>query len=473
MNNQLIKVISGPLLFTLCLVIGDGSDLQVKMVASMLWMLAWWVTNAIPIGATALLPILLFPLMGIMDLRSTTVNYGNPVIYLFLGGFVLGLGIEKWDLHRRIALNIMRMSGESPNRVVLGSMLATAVLSMWISNTATTIMMLPIGMSIVALLGEKMSNEKAVRNFGITLMLGIAYAANIGGMATLIGTPPNLVLASILSEQGIMEIAFSDWLMFALPLVVVLFLLVYLVNTRIVFPIKEGRIKGAGDLIFNELKSMGKMSTPEKRVAMIMLITAMMWIFRQQIALIPGLENLSDPAIAIAAAIAMFALPSGEKKKPLLNWKDTQRLPWGILLLFGGGISLAKGMEATDIVGLVGNWISNGDFQSPLLVILIVAAFAVFLTEVMSNVALVSVFIPVSFVIARNLGMSESELAIPLTLAASCAFMFPIATPPNAIVFGSGYIQMQHMARTGLVLNIFCVIIIALYSWLFQDFFFG
>jgi sodium-dependent dicarboxylate transporter 2/3/5 len=473
MSSSHLKIISGPALFALCLLLGDAEDIQVRMIASMLWMLAWWVTNAIPIGATALLPILLFPMLGILDLRSTTINYGNPVIYLFLGGFVLGLGIEKWNLHRRIALNIMRVSGESPNRVILGSMLATALLSMWISNTATTIMMLPIGMSVVSLLGDRITNEKASRNFGITLMLGIAYAANIGGITTLIGTPPNLVLSSILAEQNIINIGFSEWLLFAFPLVAVLFALVYFVNTRLVFPIKAGPLTGAGELISKELQQLGRMSTPEKRVGLIMLITALLWIFRGQVIHIPGLENLSDPAIAIAAAIAMFAFPAGEKQKPLLDWKDTRRLPWGILLLFGGGISLAKGMEATDIVGLVGNWISSSEFQHPLVIILIVGVFAVFLTEVMSNVALVSVFVPVSFVIAGNLGMAQTELAIPLTIAASCAFMLPISTPPNAIVFGSGYLQIQHMARTGLLLNIFCVIIITLYSWLFQDFFFS
>lgn len=467
-----IKLFSGPLLFALCLLIGDAADLQVRMLATMLWMLAWWITNALPIGATALLPILLFPLLGILDLRETTANYGNPVIYLFLGGFVLGLGIEKWSLHRRIALNIMKLSGESPNRIILGSMLATALLSMWISNTATTIMMLPIGMSVVGLLGERISNEKAGRNFGITLMLGIAYAANIGGIATLIGTPPNLVMASILSEQNVIEVGFSNWLMFAFPLVVILFAVVYLVNTRVVFPIKEGPLEGAGELIKSELKSMGRMTVPEKRVALIMLVTALLWIFRTQITRISFLAELSDAAIAIAAALAMFAVSSGEEKKPLLKWKDTRKLPWGILLLFGGGISLAKGMESTDMVGLVGNWISSAEFEHPLLIILIVAFFAVFLTEVMSNVALVSVFVPVSFVIATNLGMAPTELAIPLTIAASCAFMFPISTPPNAIVFGSGYLQMQHMAKTGLLLNLLCVAIIALYSWLVTGYFF-
>lgn len=472
MNINRINILSGPVLFALCLLWSDADNIQVRMLAVMLWMLAWWVTNAIPIGATALLPILLFPLLGILDLRSTTINYGNPVIYLFLGGFILGLAIEKWSLHKRIALNIMNLSGESPNRIILGSMLATALLSMWISNTATTIMMLPIGMSIVALLGEKITNPKAGRNFGITLMLGIAYAANIGGITTLIGTPPNLVLASILSEQNILDLGFSTWLMFAFPLVAILFTVVYLVNTKLVFPIKTGPLSGARELIKNELKALGKMSVPEKRVGIVMLITALLWIFRGQITLIPGLENLSDPAIAIASAIFMFALPAGKENQRLLDWKDTRKLPWGILLLFGGGISLAKGMEVTDIVGLVGNWITNSDVQHQLLIILIVAVIAVFLTEVMSNVALVSVFVPVSFVIARNLGMAETELAIPLTIAASCAFMFPIATPPNAIVFGSGYLQMQHMAKTGILLNIICVIIIAVYSWLFHDFFF-
>ncbi len=444
------------------------------MIATMVWMLTWWITSALPIGVTALVPIILFPLLGILGLKETTANYANPVIYLFLGGFVLGLAIEKWNLHKRIALNIINLSGEKPTRIILGSMLATALLSMWISNTATTVMMLPIGMSVVALLGAKLNDDKAGRNFGITLMLGIAYAANIGGISTLIGTPPNLVLAGIVKESGLPELGFANWLFFALPLVIILFAVVYFFNTRVLFPIKIKKLTGIGQLIKTELKTLGKPGRGEKRVMWIMVCTALLWIFRAQLTQIELLQNLSDQAIAILATVVLFAFPSGESQKatPLLQWNDTKKLPWDILLLFGGGISLAKGMEVTNIVGLVGNWISTGELEHPLVIILLICGLAAFLTEVMSNVALVSVFVPVSFVVAQNLGLMELQLAIPLTIGSSCAFMFPISTPPNAIVYSSGYIKMGQMAKSGLPLSLLCIVIISLYCWLVQDYFF-
>ncbi|HBF21892.1 MAG: anion transporter [Owenweeksia sp.] len=455
------------------MVIGDIADPQVRMIGVLLWMLLWWITSALPVGVTALLPIVLFPMLDILNLKDTTANYANPVIYLFLGGFILGLAIEKWNLHKRIALNIMKISGEKPSRIVLGSMLATALLSMWISNTATAVMMLPIGMSVVKLLNKQFEDHSGGQNFALTIMLGIAYAANIGGIATLIGTPPNLVLASIVSESDMPALSFAQWLFFALPLSAILFIFTYWINSHLIFPIRIKRLKGIRELITTELLTMGGIQRGEKRVLIVMLGAALLWIFRAQLSLVPGLENLSDPVIAIFASIALFAWPSGsEKGEPLLVWKDTKKLPWGILLLFGGGISLAKGLEVTNIVDLVGEWISNSPIQSALFSILLVCAFSVFLTEVMSNVALVSVFIPVSFVIARNLGLSEMQLALPLTVGASCAFMFPISTPPNAIVFSSGYIRMNQMARSGILLNLICVVIISLYCYFFQDFFF-
>ena len=468
-----LKLLSGPVAFLFCLVIRDIADPQVRMIGVLLWMLLWWITSALPVGVTALLPIVLFPMLDILNLKDTTANYANPVIYLFLGGFILGLAIEKWNLHKRIALNIMKISGEKPSRIVLGSMLATALLSMWISNTATAVMMLPIGMSVVKLLNKQFEDHSGGQNFALTIMLGIAYAANIGGIATLIGTPPNLVLASIVSESDMPALSFAQWLFFALPLSAILFIFTYWINSHLIFPIRIKRLKGIRELITTELLTMGGIQRGEKRVLIVMLGAALLWIFRAQLSLVPGLENLSDPVIAIFASIALFAWPSGsEKGEPLLVWKDTKKLPWGILLLFGGGISLAKGLEVTNIVDLVGEWISNSPIQSALFSILLVCAFSVFLTEVMSNVALVSVFIPVSFVIARNLGLSEMQLALPLTVGASCAFMFPISTPPNAIVFSSGYIRMNQMARSGILLNLICVVIISLYCYFFQDFFF-
>ncbi|MBO6647338.1 MAG: DASS family sodium-coupled anion symporter [Balneolaceae bacterium] len=462
----------GPILFFAGAAIGGFDNDQALMIGIMLWMLSWWITEVVPLAVTALLPMILFPMAGILELRETTINYANPVIYLFFGGFVLGLAIEKWGLHKRIALNIMNLAGEKPSRVILGCMLATSLLSMWISNTATTVMMLPIGMSVVALLKDKIDDGAGAKNFALTLMLGIAYAANIGGITTLIGTPPNLVLASIVDETGLDPLGFSEWLFFAFPLVIILFTAVYLINTKLVFPVRIKKLEGISELISGELKGLGKIGKSERNVLMILVVTALLWIFRAQLTKIIWLEGLNDTIIAIFASIMLFIWPSEKKSTPILVWSDTKKLPWDILLLFGGGISLAKGLEITNVVGILGDWISTTVAPNPLLVILVVCAFAVFLTEVMSNVALVAVFIPVSFVIAQNFGFSELQLAIPLTIGASCAFMFPISTPPNAIVFSSGYINMNQMARVGIILNITCILIITLYSYFFQGLFF-
>ncbi len=471
-SSKLIKLLIGPSLLFICSILGEFENEQAFMIGVVLWMLSWWITEVVPIAVTALLPMILLPMLGILDLRATTANYSNPVIYLFFGGFVLGLAIEKWGLHKRIALNIMNLAGDKPSRVVLGCMLATALLSMWISNTATTVMMLPIGMSVVALLKDKMDDGIGAKNFALTLMLGIAYAANIGGITTLIGTPPNLVLAGIVEESGLVPLGFSEWFLFALPLVIILFSAVYLINTKLVFPIRIKKLEGIKELISGELKQLGVLGKSERNVLFILVVTALLWIFRAQLTKISILSDLNDTIIAIFATVLLFIWPSAKKSEPLLVWKDTKRLPWDILLLFGGGISVAKGLEVTNVVGLLGEWISSSIVAYPLIIILVVCIFAVFLTEVMSNVALVAVFIPVSFVIAQNFGLSELQLAIPLTIGASCAFMFPISTPPNAIVFSSGYINMGQMARVGIILNITCILIITIYSYFFQGFFF-
>ena len=453
--------------------IGGYESVQIRMLATAIWMLVWWVTSAVPLGITALLPMVLFPLLGIMDLRTTTANYSNPVIYLFFGGFVIGLAIEKWNLHRRIALNIMNVTGDKPSRIVLGGMLSTTLLSMWISNTATTVMMLPIGLSVITLLEDSFTDKKAYQNFALTLMLGIAYAANIGGITTLIGTPPNLVLAGIVDETNNLEsLSFASWFAFAAPLVAILFSSVYVVNTKLVYPVSIKSLPGIKELITGQLKELGNLKSGEKRILYLMLVAVTLWISRSQLTKIPGLEAISDTGIAIAATIALFVIPSQRGQKPLLVWADTRKLPWDILLLFGGGIALAKGLEVTNIVGLIGDWISTNTIALPLVIILVVCGFAVFLTEIMSNVALVAVFIPISFVIARYFGLSELSLAIPLTMGASCAFMFPISTPPNAIVFSSGHIRMPQMARVGIILNLVSILAISAYSYFFLDYFF-
>lgn len=472
--SRKISLLIGPLLFILCLLLGDSSNIQIKMIAVALWMLSWWITNVLPIGVTALLPLILFPMLGILDLKSTAANYAHPVIFLFLGGFILGLAIEKWMLHKRIALNILKISGEKPVNIVLGCMLATSLLSMWISNTATTVMMLPIGMSVINLLGDRFSADKKSGNFALSILIGIAYAANIGGIGTLIGTPPNLVLASIVEESNLGTISFASWFMFAIPLVILLFITAFLINTKLIFPIKIKKLEGIKGLISEELLKLGKFTSGEKRVLSILVFTATLWIFRGQLTKIDLFSHLSDTIIAIIATFLLFIIPSGKKKKqPLLVWEDTTKLPWGILLLFGGGLSLAKGLSVSNIVVVIGDWISANTIPSVLIVIFTITIFAIFLTEVMSNVALVSVFIPISFVIAQNLGLSELQLAVPLTIGASCAFMFPISTPPNAVVFASGKIKMGQMAKAGILLNLICLVLISIYCYYVQGYFLG
>ncbi len=409
--------------------------------------------------------MILFPLGGILDPKSVGALYGHPIIFLFLGGFALGLSIEKWNLHRRIALNILLKSGAAPERILLGAMASTALLSMWISNTATTVMMLPIGVSLYQLLEEKIEDEKAARNFGIALMLGIAYAANIGGMATLIGTPPNLVFASLSSNVLKMEVPFSNWMLFALPLSLVLFFIVWYILAKVLFRTREVKLNSIDPMLKAELQQLGKMTPSEKRVAVVLLVMAILWIFRAQLNHIPLLENLSDTNIAIAGMIALFLIPAGKKERALLTEKDLGKLPWNIILLFGGGLSLAKALEITEVVQSIAEVLVRSGWESLLVISLLICAFAVFLTEVMSNVALVSVFVPVAFIIAQQLGFDPWFLAIPLTLGASCAFMFPVATPPNAIVYSSGFLKTKDMARAGLIFNVISIILISFYSY--------
>ena len=464
MLRLLTKYGIGPLLFALSLV---ANHPQVIMLGIVAWMLSWWISEVVPMGITALLPMVLFPLTGIETIREVTAHYANPIIYLFFGGFVLGLAIERWNLHRRIALSIMLRAGNKPRKVILGTMLATALLSTLISNTATTIMMLPIGLSVVHLLSQKMEDTAALKPFALAMLLGIAYAANVGGMTTLIGTPPNLVLAGLISEAGLPEISFARWFVFALPLVIGLFALLYWLLTRVLLRIHLPVKAGIQDMLKRELKQLGAMSTAEKRTAMLVGITAILWMLRPQMSTWLNLPALNDTIIAVGMAVLLFIWPSGKKsKQPLLEWKDTQRLPWGILLLFGGGISIANGMEQTQIVNRVGDYISASPIESVLLMILIITALSIFLTEVMSNVALVSVLIPITLIIAQQSGMGEMQLAVPLTLGASCAFMLPISTPPNAIVFGSGHIRTRQMMRVGVGLNLLFWLLIALYAYL-------
>jgi len=461
--NRIIKLLLGPALFALSFLI-PLELVQSSTIGIIAWMIAWWVSRPIPIGATSLLPLVLFPIAGVGTLKEVAANYAHPIIYLFFGGFILGLAIEKWNLHKRFSLNILKRSGNNPKRIILAGMLATSIMSMWISNTASTLMMLPIGMSMIELLESKLADKSSRINFGICLLLGLAYAANIGGMATLIGTPPNLVLAAFSEEALGVEIGFSTWFMMALPLVALLFCLAFLVLTRVVFPIQRKPIQGVKELVTIELNKLGKLGIAERRVQIVFICTALLWIFRAQLNKVPGLEFLNDSIIAVMSALALFIIPNGEGKG-LILWADTKKLPWDILLLFGGGLSIAAMIKTSGLVQEVGNLIGSGQSYEWILLILMLTALAIFLTEGMSNLALVSVLIPILFTVAPLLGGDPLELAIPVTLAASCAFMLPIATPPNAIVFSSERMTMSNMIRAGFVMNLVCVIIITAWSY--------
>lgn len=462
--KRIYKLALGPLVFFLLMLFIPLDLAQTKVIGVAGWMITWWVTQVIPIGATAILPMVLFPALGVEGLKSVTANYANPIIYLFFGGFVLGLAIERWNLHQRFALAILKRSGNKPGMIILGSMVATAVMSMWISNTASTMMMLPIGLSITQLLRDRFPSEEACNQFTLCLLLGLAYSANIGGIATLIGTPPNLVLAALAKETLKVEISFTRWLIMALPVTTFLFILAYLINTKILFTVRRESLFGMKELVSGKIENLGPPTLGEKRVKWVFIATAALWIFRSPLSQLPGLSFLSDPLIAVASAISLFVIPSGVSG-PLLIWEDTRTLPWDILLLFGGGLSMASGLANSGLVELLGKVLTDSGAIPWILVITIISVAAIFLTEGMSNVALVSVLVPIALAVAIPLGGEPLELAIPLTIAASCAFMLPIATPPNAIVFSSNCITMQQMMRAGFLMNVLAAGVISLYAY--------
>jgi len=435
-----------------------------KVLAMALFMLIWWISEAVPIAVTSLLPLVLLPSMGVSKLESAAAPYANPVVFLFMGGFVIALAMEKWALHKRIALYIVNLTGTNANGIIGGFMIATAFISMWISNTATAIMMLPIGLSIITLMQHQIisdkENEKGLQHFSIAMMLAIAYGANIGGTATIIGTPPNVVFAGYMRENFDMEVTFLTWMLIGTPFAMILLAFTYLIIVKILFPNNLGNFGGAKEIIDNEIKNLGPMTNGEKLTLVVFISVALSWIFRLQLdALFPAIK-LSDTTIALVAAILLFIIPvSLHKKEFLLNWTDTEKLPWGILLLFGGGLSLADSLASTGIINMIGEQF-NGLDTAGWIFILGLTTVSLFLTEVMSNVALVTIFLPVVGAIAVGAGIPPVQLCIPVTIAASCAFMFPMSTPPNAIVFASGRISIGQMAKAGFILNLVTIIVI-------------
>ena len=437
------------------------------------WMVIWWVTEATPIAVAALLPIVVFPALGVFDLSHATAPYASPIIFLFMGGFFLALGLEEYGLHKRIALNLVKLTGTSANGIIFGFMLATGFLSMWISNTASTIMMLPIAVTVINLIRQTVDNKKGLDLFSVSLMLGIAYSANIGGMATIIGTPPNVVFVGYAEQLLNIEIDFSKWMLIGIPISSVLLIITYFFLTRVLYRNKLGKMSSVTQLIDSEVTKMGKMGREEKMVAVIFGLTASMWIFKLPINNLIGHPILNDTATAMIGGILMFAVPVNLKKgKGLVPWDATKRLPWGILLLFGGGMTLAKAMETTGLIQIIADLVAQNP-MSAIFVYLILISSMLFFTELMSNVALATIYIPVVIGIANGLGMNPLLLSIPVAMAASCAFMMPISTPPNAIVFSSGHVRMRQMIKTGFILNIISVIVLVFAAFTIIDWVFG
>jgi sodium-dependent dicarboxylate transporter 2/3/5 len=463
-----IGFVFGPLLFTLTLLFFHPEGLSKAanaVLATTSWVAVWWILEVVPIAVTALLPIILFPITGAMKLGETTASFGHKYVFLYIGGFILAIAIEKWNLHKRIALNIINIIGTSVSRIILGFMIATAFLSMWISNTATTVMMLPIGLAIISQLKDNPDTiEDENRIFGKALMLSIAYSASIGGVATLIGTPPNLVLAGILEDQYNIELTFSKWMMFGLPISLVLLVICWNYLTKVAFKFKQKEFPGGKTEIKRQVKLLGKISYEEKIVLFVFVGTAFLWITRSFL-LKPLIPAIDDTIIALTSAFALFLLPTKNRKSRIIDWESAVKLPWGILLLFGGGLALAEGFKTSGLAEWIGS--QNTLIEHlPLIVLLLVIVFAVnFLTEVTSNLATTAMLLPVIVPVALALDVHPYTLMIGITVAASCAFMLPVATPPNAVVFGSGYLKIPDMMKTGIWMNLISIILVTLAAY--------
>ena len=462
-NKKNIGLFLGPLAFFLVKFFYNPEGLSnegLSILASTLWVAIWWITEAVPIYVTALIPIILFPLSGGLELKQTTAAYGHKFVFLFVGGFILAIAIEKWKLHKRIALNIIGLVGTKKSNIILGFMIATAFLSMWISNTATAVMILPVGLAIISQLKD---NPKTIENenlvFGKTLMLAIAYSASIGGMATLIGTPPNLVLAGVIKTSYNIEINFLQWMSFGLPISIFLLFICWKYLTSVAYKFDNQNFDSGMNEINDQLKSLGKISYEEKSVMIIFIATALAWI-TQSFVIKKYIPEIDDTIIAIIAAVTLFILPNKKGDKKLLDWEDAVKLPWGILLLFGGGMALAKGFDSSGLAIWIGSQMSFFDTIPLLALLLFLVAMVNFLTEITSNLATTAMLLPVLVALAETIGVNPYYLLIGATVAASCAFMLPVATPPNAVVFGSKILKIDDMIKKGFWMNLISIFVL-------------
>ncbi len=455
----------GPLVCGLVLLFPPPAGLGLeawRLVGLAAWMVLWWTAEAVPLPVTALLPIPLMPLLGIAPEVSLAAQYGHPLIFLFLGGFLIGQGLQRWGVHRRIALFIVLRLGASPGGLLGGFMLATAFLSMWISNTATAVMMFAVGLAVIQSLSS-VASEAQTRRFGVALMLAIAYSASIGGVGTLIGTPPNALLAAYLREQG-HTLDMQRWFWIGLPFVALMLPLAWLWLSQVQFPLRGlpwADLRGA---IRQEYAAIGPMGQAERWVLGVFGLAVLGWVLRPQLAAWLGLP-LSDSAVALLAALLLFVLPAPGGR--LLDWESALKLPWGVLLLVGGGLALAAAFEATGLSAWIGKALAGLGGLPLWAVVLVVAAVVLFLTELTSNTAVAATFLPVMGALAVGLGVDVRLLTIPVALAASAAFMLPVATPPNAIVFAYEGLRIPHMVRAGLALNLATILVVGLILFTF------
>ena len=426
--------------------------------ATLVLMGVWWMTEALPLPVTALLPLVVLPVAGVAPVHDVAAPYANKVIFLFLGGFVLAVALQRWDVHLRIALRVVRLVGTAPRRLVLGMMVATALVSMWVSNTATAVMMLPIGVSVLALLGRERGGVDP--RLSAALMLGIAYAATIGSFGTIIASPPNALLVGYLSETYGIEIGFGQWMAVGMPLSIVFLLLAWLLLTRVVFRFDPAPLCEDDSVVRAELDRLGPMGPPQRRVVAVFVLAAASWIVLPLAW--PG-TPVTDEVVAVLVAIALFLLPCGDDcGGRLLDWSDTRELPWGILLLFGGGLALASQITASGLAEWIGERARGLDGLPTVLVVAAVCVLTVAMTEFMSNTATAATLVPIMSTVGVALGFGPVLLAVPVALAAGCVFMMPAATPPNAIAYSSGYVRVTDMLRAGAPLSASSVLLVTL-----------
>jgi solute carrier family 13 (sodium-dependent dicarboxylate transporter), member 2/3/5 len=459
----------GPAIFLCMLILGQSQDVMPvaawRVAGVGLWMAVWWATEAVPVPVTALLPLIVFDPLGISSIRESAAPYANPTIFLFLGGFMMALALERCGLHRRIALAVIDKVGTDGRQLIGGFMFVCAVLSMWMTNTSTTMMLLPIILSVAAVISENVPDlsEKTRSNFKIAMLLGLAYSASIGGLATLIGTPPNALLVGFMAENYGIEISFARWMLVGIPVSFIMLPVAWLILTRVLFRFEVPATEAVKAHLHALREQMGPMSTAERRVGIIFIVLILSWMFRKPVTSLLGISGVSDAGIVLAAALLLFVLPSGHADNPrLMTWEYATKLPWGVLVLFGGGLSLAAAVSGSGLALWLGEQLAPLNAWGIAVLVVASVALVIFLTELTSNLATTATLLPVMGAIAVQAGLPPIMLTVPITIAASCAFMLPVATPPNAIVFSTGEISIPQMVRAGIALNLIGIVIVSL-----------